>query len=647
MLESGFKISDLQSIPTTGRNCSIGNKIALDNTYFLSYSHTVYGINYNRHNYKIPLTSLRDDIKGYIGVESITSPWTSQLKFWHGEWDTTDKNRSYTYTWDISERNSPDYNPDKFADLQNSYYLINDAPFPFETEDTSAAAMGEDPCETISEGNAYAITSINMPKRKAEPAQAKGANKLVTKSYVDERLASKRIVEVGTEFTVRDYDCVYVIRNKHLYNKDIEAPITIKIHYPKEVKDRILHNKLAFDLLIEGWRGTENNKWVSPLSYNLNWEMIPEWLDAPMQPVWVNEVGNITPNLNNDNLFGNAQYLFIRIETITNKIFDVTPVKESTDAGELTIAFDKKVDFSIIALCENALYRNDGIKHVNGIEGSALDIISSDNTIDVISYLNGPIVVDLKSNTNIVSKNDYIVSENKGDGIWELTFDSSLIPDETVVESLNDFIIAKKSKEKANTWLLEFDATKIPNNVSLESLDKNIIQVQEKTPGSGKWTIDFVGAFPEAPKINTKDNYITVDEPGEDGEWLIGFNPNAIQFPECTKHTKHIEKYNGSINLIDTYQKVYWTDTLNPTIIFANAPGGTNETLEIGFYYKTSGNSNSVINGNSITWVMSPEGRSPSFIPNRLYYITFTYIPVINGLTSSRKIYGKINWFTD
>lgn len=647
MLESGFKISDLQSIPTTGRNCSVGDKIAFDNTFILSYSHTVYGINYNKHNYKIPLNSLRNDIKGYIGIESINAPWTSQLKFWHGEWDTTNKNRSYTYIWSDKERNDPDYNPDKFTDLSNSYYIINDAPFPFETEETSAESMGEDPSETISEGNAYAVKTINLPKRKAEPEIAKTANKLVTKSYVDERLASKRIVEVGTEFTVRDYDCVYVIRNKHTYNKDIESPITIKIHYPKEVNERILHNRLAFDLLIEGWRENEEDNWVSPLSHNLSWEMIPEWLDTSMQPVWVNEVGDRVPNLNNDNLFGNAQYLFIRIETITNKIETISK-KERTDAGQLTTAFDKKVDFSIIALCENVLYRSDGIKTVNNIEASALDIISSDSTINVDSYLDGPIVVDLKSNTNIVSNNNYIISEKKDNGRWELTFNDSLLVDTTSIESLNDFIKVDKSLTD-DTWTLEFDVSKIPNNVSLESLTTDLIEVKEKEKGSGNWTIAFKGTIPNETSIKPNDNYITVSGPSASGEWGVGFNPDAIQFPEipeCTKHIKNIVKYTNSINLLDTYQKVYWTDTLNPTISFINAPAGTNETLEIGFYYKTSGSNTSVINSGSITWVMSSSGQSPNFVPNRLYYITFTYVPAVNGLTSSSKIYGKINWFT-
>ena len=68
MLESGYRISDLDNIPVTDVNSKFKDKIALDNTFLLSYSHTVYGINYNKHNYKIPLSSLRDDIKGYIGV---------------------------------------------------------------------------------------------------------------------------------------------------------------------------------------------------------------------------------------------------------------------------------------------------------------------------------------------------------------------------------------------------------------------------------------------------------------------------------------------------------------------------------------------------------------------------------------------------
>lgn len=56
MAESSFKISDLENIPVRDE------KIALENTYFLAYSHTIHGMNYVTKNYKIPLQTLRNDL---------------------------------------------------------------------------------------------------------------------------------------------------------------------------------------------------------------------------------------------------------------------------------------------------------------------------------------------------------------------------------------------------------------------------------------------------------------------------------------------------------------------------------------------------------------------------------------------------------
>jgi hypothetical protein len=41
---------------------------------------------------------------------------------------------------------------------------------------------------------------------------------------------------------------------------------------------------------------------------------------------------------------------------------------------------------------------------------------------------------------------------------------------------------------------------------------------------------------------------------------------------------------------------------------------------------------------------MTPGGESPLLKANRLYYITFTYFPAIEGFMESQLI-GRINWF--
>lgn len=268
MLESGLKISNLPTIPINSKNSNFKNKIGLENTFFLSYAHSTYGINYNKQNYKVPLNALREDFRGYIGLESLVAPWSEQLKLWHGYWNNVDKNKSYVYEWKISERNHEHYAPQKFCDLENSYYIIKDAPFPFETEDLNNRGRGE--CSSVeqSDGIAYINNSINTPIQAGDPYP--DSNKIVTKSYIDERLAGKRLIEVHHKFYVRDYDCTYVIRASE-FDKSVDK---IKIYLPEGYKKRSLHNKIEFTLLIEG--KLVNNSYIPPTENKIEWEIWEE-----------------------------------------------------------------------------------------------------------------------------------------------------------------------------------------------------------------------------------------------------------------------------------------------------------------------------------------------------------------------------------
>lgn len=80
MAESGFKISDLETIPLKLREDGTIEKIALENTYFLGYSHTVHGIKYTTQNYKIPLEALRKDIQSKV-MEVVTNTITDPTLF--------------------------------------------------------------------------------------------------------------------------------------------------------------------------------------------------------------------------------------------------------------------------------------------------------------------------------------------------------------------------------------------------------------------------------------------------------------------------------------------------------------------------------------------------------------------------------------
>lgn len=66
MADLSFKISDLDTIPSRIDEINKTEKIALENTYFLGYSHTIHGMNYVTKNYKIPLSLLRNDIRGFV-----------------------------------------------------------------------------------------------------------------------------------------------------------------------------------------------------------------------------------------------------------------------------------------------------------------------------------------------------------------------------------------------------------------------------------------------------------------------------------------------------------------------------------------------------------------------------------------------------
>lgn len=66
MADLSFKISDLETIPSRIEEISGNEKIALESTYFLTYSHTIHGMNYVTKNYKVPLSLLRDDLTAHV-----------------------------------------------------------------------------------------------------------------------------------------------------------------------------------------------------------------------------------------------------------------------------------------------------------------------------------------------------------------------------------------------------------------------------------------------------------------------------------------------------------------------------------------------------------------------------------------------------
>lgn len=394
MLESGFRISDLKSIPVNGIECKSKNKISFDNTFILGYAHTVYGINYNTNNYKIPLNSIRDDVKGYIGIESLLSPWSEQLKLWHGNWENNSSyNKSYVKLWAPEQSSHEHYNPNKFEDLENSYYIIKDAPYPYESGENNNRNRGEKPAITLNDGS---VASINNVIKSSDPYT--NSNKIVTKKYVDERLSSKRLVEVSTDFYIRDYDVSYVIRSADLKAAEKNASdqiAKIKIHYPESYNKKSIHNKLEFTLLIEG--ELKNGKWEPSLKNNFELELV-DYNGKTINYIWLNNGGNIAPDASQRVFYDNTRYMIYRFESVTNSV-SYNEVIEKVNDINIRTSYDIVSNFDVFILCENLLYRGVGVRMINDINGDSLMMLSSDDSLNISSSPNGStIVVDCKVN---------------------------------------------------------------------------------------------------------------------------------------------------------------------------------------------------------------------------------------------------------
>lgn len=597
MLESGFRISDLQNIPVYKDDCGFKNKIALDNTFILSYSHTVYGINYNKQNYKIPLNFLRDDLKGYIGIESITAPWSGQLKFWHGSWDSTDKNRAYSYVWKNEDKNHINYNPNKFSDLDNSYYIIKDAPFPFETEDlNNRGERGEVTSEELQEGDAYCNNSINTPIQKLDPHP--DSNKIVTKSYIDERLSGKRLVEVTTDFYVRDYDCTYIIRAEELQKSEFNK--IIQVHFPENYNKRSLHNKLEFTILVEGKWDNASGVWLPAIEDFIEWQVF-DFDGKEIEPIWLNIK---RPEINDEYLYSNARYLVFRFETITGKKLNTnenvsaitaTPIIEETEAGNIVIDYDAVANYDVTILCENSLYRNTGIETVNGNEGNYLNIVSKGNTI-------------IPSTTLVGS---------------EITVNL-----ETDLRSSTNSVIITEPSETKKYWDL--------NVPTVKSTD-GTINITGPTDNNKFW--DLSVKIPDLTDIQSTDKTVTITRPDENN----AFWDLSVDIPEPVSIPKpRIKKLPAEINLLEANGNVYWSDSPNPSINFGNIDSINDEVITFKLLYYVTEDSTSV-DSEHIIWAMSDVNQQPIFIKDRIYMITFTTFSSspFRNFTSI----GKIDYF--
>lgn len=617
----GYKISELDIIPLTGKDCEYPGRIAIENTHFMGYAHTVFGTRYNTHNYRIPLSALRDDFKGYIGIESVNGKWTTPTKLWSGKWEDNHVNTSYIKVWEHDEYNHPYYNADKFKDLEHTYYIVQDLPYPFEENSITNRTKGEK--EAIIDDALGLELSINKPIAAADPYP--NSHKIPTKAYVDERLASKRIIEVGTDFYVRDYECTYIIRADDIKNASV-----IKIHYPKEFETRLLHNRIEFNILIEGVE-TEGGWKSAADGREIIWELYNGDTLLNDKLIWLGNSNNTLVNyvIGQSGYYGNARYIKFRLETVTNH-------NEVVDDAPLIIddkTYDRKKvvpDYCIYLSCENLLYK-----------AAEVDVnITSDGTISIsgnskIGYTLSTTHTSVKAGAlTKVSKNGstYTVESklNAGSGI-NINSSTGEISTNLIA---GDNISISGNKISANIPPLP----DIPEETEIESTDTSLLEVNKE---NGVWKL--------APKvknltISAANNYITL-KPGTNS-YSIGFDETKLYGNRKTIAASTTL----SIHSLDTTIYYSSVDNLTLKLDFTNSNAATAAKQFTLIYSPTSDSkiviSNTNYGSKSITtkWAMKKDSDiSPTFIGGRTYSITFTYI---TKSENNALLIGAIDWFT-
>ena len=165
-------------------------------------------------NYQIPVQTLRDDFRGYLGIENAKGTWQNTIRIWSGNWiDTENRENSYVYQWKYDERGNLDYIADKWGDEEDvdKIFLLRNAPIPFEE-----------------------------PHQDPNP----NSNKFVDKKYIDDRFNGIRKVKTsGTTLQIRPYPCVY---EYSAMPTSINIVDTLTLEDGRKIKDCIEKNCLIF-----------------------------------------------------------------------------------------------------------------------------------------------------------------------------------------------------------------------------------------------------------------------------------------------------------------------------------------------------------------------------------------------------------------
>lgn len=195
-------------------------------------------------NYQIPVQTLRDDFKGYLGVENAKGTWQNTIRIWSGNWiDTENRENSYVYQWNYDERGNLDYIADKWGDEEDvdKIFLLRNAPIPFEE-----------------------------PQQDPNPK----SNKFVDKKYIDDRFNGIRKISVtGETLAIRPYSCVYEFDSTPTVINIVD---TETLQDGRTVAECIDGNILTFiikfnvgdsDILAIKANGEHNIKWSYPTEF--------------------------------------------------------------------------------------------------------------------------------------------------------------------------------------------------------------------------------------------------------------------------------------------------------------------------------------------------------------------------------------------
>ena len=242
----GVRISQYPQAPVNISNHK--KKLELHHS-LISWAPAYYGLTTVNKNYQVPLSSLRQDLLGYIGINNSKPGWRNYLTFWQGDWYNTDRTKSYVYTWSVDWKGDDDYIFNKHGlDVEydktnniNRVFILNDAPLPLQ--------------ETYTPVNA-----INSSNHGEDPNP--NNVKLVSKKYIDDRHNGVRKIEkapatnsvgklYGSELNIRPYTCFYQYSNPPAQNtltgiQTINITDNEVLEDGRTIKDVLRHNRLKF-----------------------------------------------------------------------------------------------------------------------------------------------------------------------------------------------------------------------------------------------------------------------------------------------------------------------------------------------------------------------------------------------------------------